>query len=327
MQIHLFQNGQQEGPFGLPRIVARLVSGDLDSATPAWREGLDNWYPLYHDIWKEAGINAPPPQTQPAPVEEVAPASEPEPEPVQEPEPEPEPVQESVHEVVQEPEARAESEPVQEAVQSEQPTDRDPPPSESEEAAETGSALPEEPSPEPEPEPPGEAFANYKEEDFKPPTYDQMATEMAELRAKREKFPELIGKQAFESGLREEEIEEAWVKVEGVKAQGKESVLPAAFAELGRAVLAAGITDPALDDLRDEEQDICDRMLNLQMQLRRMGGGDRVKQPSSWPKWIFILVFALFAVGIIVLVTYQFLGREEQNKLDDLLYFMLFRFL
>ena len=188
------------------------------------------------------------------------------------------------------------------------------------EAGETGEALPEEPSPEPEPEPPGEAFSNYKEADFKPPTYDQMATEMAELRAKREKFPELIGKQAFESDLRDEEIEEIWVKVEGVKAQGKESVLPAAFAALGRAVMAAGITDPALDDLREEEQEISDRMLNLQMQLRRMGGGDRVKQPSSWPKWIFILVFALFAVGIIFLVTYQFLGREEQFKLDNWFY-------
>jgi hypothetical protein len=297
MQIYLFQNGQQEGPFGLPRIVARLVSGDLDSATPAWREGLDNWYPLYHDIWKEAGINAPPPQTQPAPVEEVAPASEPEPEP----------------------EPEAEPELVQEAVQPEQPTDPDSPPGESEEAGEA-EAPPEEPSPEPEPEPPGEAFANYKEADFKPPTYDQMATEMTELRAKREKFPELIGKQAFESGLRDEEIEEAWAKVEGVKSQGKESALPAAFAGLGRAVMAAGITDPALDEVREEEQEISDRMLNLQMQLRRMGGGDRVKQPSSWPKWIFILVFALFAVGIIVLVTYQFLGREEQIKLLNWFY-------
>lgn len=315
MQIYLFQNGKQEGPFGLPRIVARLVSGDLDSATPAWREGLDNWYPLYHDIWIEAGINAPPPQEQPA-----APAPEPVTEPEQASEFESETAAQQT-EPAQEPEPEAEPEPVQETVQPEQSTDPNSPPSVSEQAGEA-EALPEEPRPEPEPEPPGETFANYKEEDFKPPTYDQMATEMAELRAKRETFPELIGKQVFESGLRDEEIEEAWVKVEEVKAQGEESALPGAFAELGRAVLAAGITDPALDAIREEEQDISDRMLNLQMQLRRMGGGDRVKQPSSWPKWIFILVFALFAVGIIFLVTYQFLGQEEQSKMRDWFYYL-----
>ena len=287
----------------MPRIVSRLVSGDLDSATPAWREGLDNWYPLYHDIWKEAGINAPAPKEQPVapapePVAEPEPAAEPEPEPVQQPEPESEPEPEARAEPEPEPEVEPEPEPAQETVQPEQPTDPDPPPGESEEAGEA-EAPPEEPSPEPEPEPPGEAFANYDEADFKPPTYDQMATEMAELRAKRETFPELIGKQAFESDLRDEEIEEAWVKVEGVKAQGKESALPAAFAALGRAVMAAGITDPALDEVREEEQEISDRMLNLQMQLRRMGGGDRVKQPSPWRKWIVMLVVALLLGGLI----------------------------
>jgi len=304
MQIYLLQNGQQEGPFGLPRIVSRLVSGDLDSATPAWREGLDNWYPLYHDVWKEAGINAPPPQERP-PAPEPEPAAEPE--PAQQPESAPQS------------EAVAEPEPAQETVQPEQPADPDSPQGESEQTGEA-EASPEEASPEPEPEQSDEAFANYEEEDFKPPTYDQMATEMSELRAKREKFPELIGKQAFEAGLRDEEIEEIWVKVEGVKAQGKESALPAAFAALGQAVMAAGITDPALDDLRDEEQEISDRMLNLQMQLRRMGGGNRVKQPSPWRKWIVMLVVALLLVGIIALVTYQFLGREEQIKLLDWFY-------
>ena len=50
-----------------------------------------------------------------------------------------------------------------------------------------------------------------------------------------------------------------------------------AFASLGYAVLSAGLNDPGLSDLRDEEQEVSDRMLNLQMQLRRMGGGKRVK--------------------------------------------------
>ena len=284
MQIYLFQNGQQEGPFGLPRIVARLVSGELDSATPAWREGLDNWYPLYHDIWKEAGINAPEPKAQPAPPEEASPEPEPEQEVVTEPEPE--------QEVVTEPEPET----VQEPAQSEQPAEPD---SQGEEGAQVGEEEPAAEEPSPEPEQTGAPFANYREDDFKPPSYEQMEEEMSELRVKREKFPELIGKQAFESDIRDEEIEEARAQVEELTQGKKESELPAAWGELGRAVMAAGITDPALNELREEEQDVSDRMLNLQMQLRRMGGGNRIKQPSAWRKWIILLIVALLMGGLV----------------------------
>ena len=76
MQIYLHQNNQQEGPFTLPRISARLVSGDLDSATLAWHEGLDNWYPLNHEKWQALGIVAPPPKEKPAP-QKSAPVEEP----------------------------------------------------------------------------------------------------------------------------------------------------------------------------------------------------------------------------------------------------------
>ena len=272
MQIYLFQNGQQEGPFGLPRIVARLVSGELDSATPAWREGLDNWYPLHHDIWKEAGINAPEPKAQPAPPEEASP--EPEQEVVTAPEPET----------------------VQEPALSEQPAEPDP---QSEEVDQAGEEEPASEEPGPEPEQTGAPFANYREHDFEPPSYEQMEKEMSELRVKREKFPELIGKQAFESDIRDEEIEEARAKVEELTQGKKASELPAAWAQLGRAVMAAGITDPALNELREEEQDVSDRMLNLQMQLRRMGGGNRVKQPSAWRKWIILLIVALLMGGLV----------------------------
>ena len=51
-----------------------------------------------------------------------------------------------------------------------------------------------------------------------------------------------------------------------------------AFASLGQAILSAGLNDPGLDELRDEERDVADRMLNLQMQLRRMGGRKQVKK-------------------------------------------------
>jgi len=272
MQIYLFQNGQQEGPFGLPRIVARLVSGELDSATPAWREGLDNWYPLHHDIWKEAGINAPEPKAQSAPPEEASPKPE--------------------QDVVTEPDPET----VQEPTLPEQPAEPD---SQSEEDDQAGEEEPASEEPGPEPEQTGAPFANYREHDFEPPSYEQMEEEMSELRVKREKFPELIGKQAYESDIRDEEIEEARAQVEELTQGKKESELPAAWAELGRAVMAAGITDPALNELREEEQDVSDRMLNLQMQLRRMGGGNRVKQPSAWRKWIVLLIVALLMGGLV----------------------------
>ena len=80
MQIYLFQNGKQEGPFSFTRIASRLVSGDLDSATPAWREGMADWLPLNHPVWAEAGIVAPPPKAVAVPAEEeIAPANEPDP--------------------------------------------------------------------------------------------------------------------------------------------------------------------------------------------------------------------------------------------------------
>ena len=82
--------------------------------------------------------------------------------------------------------------------------------------------------------------------------------------------------------------------MEKALANGKDDAK--AFASLGHAVLSAGLNDPVLSDLRDEEQEVSDRMLNLQMQLRRMGGGKRVKKPSSLLKWIF-LGFAVILIG------------------------------
>ena len=270
MQIYLFQNGKQEGPFGLPRIAARLVSGDLDSATPAWREGMADWLPLKHPSWAEAGIVAPPPKAVEASAEEeVGPSNEP---------------------------ASSESESVvpqevsdlgQQEEENETPVEELSPEVEEEQVAQA------------EEEQSRYAFANYREDDFKPPSYEEMEEEMAQLRARRETFPEIIGKTAFESGLRDEEIEEAWSEVEKLNAKGNGDGLSDAFARLGRAVMAAGITDPSLDDVREEEQEISDRMLNLQMQLRRMGGGRRVKQPSRWRKWIVLLLLALFMGGLV----------------------------
>ena len=61
-------------------------------------------------------------------------------------------------------------------------------------------------------------------------------------------------------------------------------------------VLAVGIHDNSLTELREREQELADRMLNLQMQARRMGGGTRVKKNKPWMKWV-VVFFAVALIG------------------------------
>ncbi len=260
MQIYLHLNNQQEGPFTLPRISARLVSGDLDSATLAWYDGLDNWYPLNHEKWKALGVVAPLPQEK-APVQESVPVEDTE---------EEEPVLDS--EIVQEEDGADsfEESPIEESLESDQII---------------------------EDEPTGPSFSSYSEDDFKPPTFEEMEKQMIELRAKRAGFPEAIGRRAHEINFRDEEIEDTLTGVEKALESGKNE--EKAFASLGQAILSAGLNDPGMDELRDEERDVADRMLNLQMQLRRTGGGNRGKKPASWKKWVF-LGFVLLLLGGVV---------------------------
>ncbi|MFP6887300.1 MAG: DUF4339 domain-containing protein [Opitutales bacterium] len=261
MQIFLHLNGENVGPFTLPRVSAKLVSGEAPPDTLAWREGLDDWYPLSHEHWAEVGISAnvapiPPVQSEPKPqVEEVS-------------EPEETPESESVV-------GESELEEV-----SEQPSAEEP---------ETDS------EPESVPEDPGSAFAGYGEEDFKPPSLEDMDKEMTHLRAEREPLAALIGKRAFEAGIEDEGIEDAKAEVVTARQRQDETAIEQANAKLGQAVLAAGVHDDALEDLRDRDRELSDRMLNLQMQARRMGGVSR-KKSRGWVKWIVIL-FALAVIG------------------------------
>ena len=250
MQIYLFQNNQNEGPFTLPRISARLVSGDLDSATLAWHEGLDNWYPLNHEKWQALGIVAPPPKEKPAPQKSA---------PVEEPQEEKE---------ISDQEVEGSSE-IEESVI--EPL-----------IEETTNTQPEEV-----PEVNAPAFASYTEADFKPPTFEEMEKQMIEL-----------GRRVEEINFRDDEIEEAWNGLEKALESGKEDTLQKAYASLGQAVLSAGLNDPGLDEIRNDEQDTSDRMLNLQMQLRRMGGVKQLKGPPAWKKWVVLGVTALLLGGI-----------------------------
>ncbi|MDC1005109.1 DUF4339 domain-containing protein [Opitutales bacterium] len=260
MQIYLHQNNQQTGPFTLPRISARLVSGDLDSATLAWHEGLDNWYPLNHEKWQALGLVAPPPREK-VPVQQSAPVEE-----------------------------TKEEEPIFDSVSKEETDEGDSTDQSTEEFSGSEPVVEEEPG--------STSFASYSEEDFKPPSFEEMEKQMIELRIKRAGFPEAIGRRAQEINFRDEEIEDAWGAVESALESGKGE--EKAFASLGQAILSAGLNDPGLDELRDDERDVADRMLNLQMQLRRMGGTKQVKGPPSWKKWVILGVTALFFGGTIV---------------------------
>jgi len=258
MQIYLHLNGEQTGPLTLPRVSSKLVSGEVPPDTLAWREGLDNWYPLSHETWAEVGIVvsvAPTPAPQPVAVETetVAPAEEEHP---------PDGVGE--HEPLEaSPEGQAEVEAVPEEV--------------------------------------GKAFSEYAEEDFKPPSFEEMDQEMSSLRTDRESFPGLIGERAFDSGIEDEEIEDAKAEVAKARQSGDQTAIQQAHRQLGQVVLATGIHDDSLVELREREQELADRMLNLQMQARRMGGGTRVKKNKPWMKWVVVfLAFALIGGTIAI---------------------------
>lgn len=246
----------------MPRISARLVSGDLDSATPAWHQGLDTWYPLNHEKWKELGIVVPPPKEKP-PVHQ----------------------EENIEDIIEHDQRGDSSIGGDIAELENQVVSNELDLQEAEQVEESAE------------KPNGSTFASYTEEDFKPPSYEEMENEMAELRTKRAGFAEAIGRRVHEINFRDEDIDDAWATLDKVLVSGKGA--SEAYSSLGKAVLSAGLNDPGLDELREEERDVADRMLNLQMQLRRMGGGKRVKKPSSWMKWVF-LGFVILVVGGVI---------------------------
>jgi hypothetical protein len=265
MQIYLHLNGEQTGPLTLPRVSSKLVSGEVPSDTLAWREGLDNWYPLTHETWAEVGI-----------VASVAPTPAPEPTPPSQP------VTVEPETVAPEPEDHATDEGENESLE-------DSPEGLEEDSAE---AVPEEV---------GKAFSEYAEEDFKLPSFDEMDQEMTSLRADRESLPALIGERAFDAGIEDEEIEDAKAEVAKARESGDQTAIQQAHRQLGQVVLVTGIHDDSLAELREREQELADRMLNLQMQARRMGGGTRVKKNKPWMKWVVVfLAFALIGGTIAI---------------------------
>lgn len=285
MQIYLHLNGEQQGPFTPARVSAKLLNGEAYANTLAWREGMANWAPLNDPLWAELGINASLAKEAP-PEPEPEPEPEPQPEPAFEPEPEPQPQAAEVHDDPArdaaspshpEPAESVPAEPAPEESVSEEPA-----------AATEPEALEEEEE--------IDTFAGYTEEDFKPPSYDDMESEMAALRAEREAMPARIGERAYEAGLDDEDLEDARDAVDKARQKGDPKAIAQAHASLGKAVLGAGLHDPAIEELRTREREISDRMLNLQAEVRRMGGGKRVKKNKPWLKWV-VLLLALLLVG------------------------------
>ncbi|HWB60892.1 MAG TPA: DUF4190 domain-containing protein [Chthoniobacteraceae bacterium] len=65
MQILIYRNGQQSGPFSPEQIKAQLASGALQPGDLAWYEGAADWMPLS----SVPGIAAVPPPALPRPVD------------------------------------------------------------------------------------------------------------------------------------------------------------------------------------------------------------------------------------------------------------------
>ena len=74
--------------------------------------------------------------------------------------------------------------------------------------------------------------------------------------------------------------------------------------ELAQAIVQAGISEPALDELIEKERRLSENMLNLHSEAKRLGD---VKKPGGALKWILLLV-ALLALGgtaALVYLNYQ----------------------
>ena len=281
MQIFLHLDGANIGPFTLPRVTAKLVSGEVPPETLAWRDGLDNWYPLHHEFWEEVGIKTQVAPERPAPIEE-------------------EPVSEKVSDLA--PSDSGESLQVEDGAESDSESD-----GEQDDLEAASPSAPEQVSAqdvEVTSEEPGSAFANYSEEDFKPPTIEEMDGEMLDLRLRRDPLVEQIGENAFDADLQDEEIEDAKVAVDDAQKSGDQEAMRKATSKLGQAVLEAGLHDDSIEELRTQHRELSDRMLNLQMQARRMGGVSKDK-PKGWMNWIFIL-FVLCLIGGVVTLAFLF---------------------
>ncbi len=281
MQIFLHLNGENVGPFTLPRVSAKLVSGEVPPETLAWRDGLDNWYPLHHETWAEVGISTQVAPERPVPGERA---------PENESDPASPAAEGSTWEEETEPEVDISKE-VDKAESAVAPLS-------------SAQELPEQDAEaEPSSEESGPAFADYSEEDFKPPTMEEMDREMSDLRARRDPLVEQIGEKAFETDLHDEEIEDAKSAVADAQKSGDQEAVRKANAKLGQAVLEAGLHDDSIEELRTQHRELSDRMLNLQMQARRMGGVSKAK-PKGWLKWVFILFVLCLIGGVVALAIF-----------------------
>ena len=211
MEIFLHIGEENVGPFSAEEVKAKHASGEAGPDTLGWMDGMDTWHPLSSEHFASLGLSA----TGAAPAAEPIPAAEPalaaEPASVPEPAPaaEPEP-------------APAETEPA------------------AEEAVEK----------EPEPDPAEVAAASSAFDAataFEPRSRDELKAEMIRLKQEHANvlLPEL-GRKAVEEGIRVSGATEIWNRIEPLLKKGDSPQLKEAYVEYAKAIVSAGLSEPAL---------------------------------------------------------------------------------
>ncbi len=277
MEIYLHIGEENVGLFSAEEVKAKHASGEAGPDTLAWMDGMDTWYPLSSEHFVSLGLSVT--VAEPAPV----PAAEPEPGPA-------EPV------VPTEAVSAAEPAPDAEPAPAAEPASAEPSP-ESELVAED--VVEKEPEPDP-----AEVAATSAAFDaataFEPRSREELKTEMIRLKQEHanDLLPEL-GRKAVEEGIRVSGATEIWNRIEPLLKKGDPYQLKQAYVDYAKAIVSAGLSEPALDELIERERRLSEDMLNLHTEARNLAAA---KKPGGALKWILLLVALLAVGGVVALV-------------------------
>ena len=108
-----------------------------------------------------------------------------------------------------------------------------------------------------------------------------------------------IGRKAVEEGIRVSGATEILNRIEAARKKGDSAQLQVAYVSYALAIVQGGLTDPALDDLLEQERRVSEDMLNLHMEARRLAD---TPKPGGALKWVLLVGAVLALGGIVALV-------------------------
>tara|TARA_Y100001934_G_scaffold245203_2_gene303240 strand:- start:645 stop:1505 length:861 start_codon:yes stop_codon:yes gene_type:complete len=278
MEIYLHIGEDNVGPLSPEEVKAKHASGEVGPDTLGWMDTLDTWYPLSNEKFDFLGIAS---AAEPAPAAATeAPTASPAAE---------QPVADAAPASTEAVAAEASTEGQKEAAV------------QSQEEAVPDELEEEETEPEPDPAELAATSSAYDAASaFEPRSRDKLKAEMIRLKQEHDKvlLPE-IGRKAVEEGIRVSGATEILNRIEAARKKGDSPQLQAAYVSYALAIVQGGLTDPALDDLLEQERRVSEDMLNLHTEAK--GLADTPK-PGGALKWVLLVGAVLALGGIVALV-------------------------